>query len=109
MKNIMLSFIFSIFITCISAQIVPFKNLNLQSKSFSIDKESPKLDINDKFVYSSNFLKMKKSDAVYVTCTSDGNITAEFYCRISGTKDLIAKVFEKYDVWLYDKYVKLKI
>lgn len=95
-----------------NAQTIPFANLKLATKEFSIEKSSPELDINNNFIYGSTFLSLKKGDAVYVTCKEKDGENIEFYLREKGSKNLLAQVSETANAWFYykaDKDVTLEV
>ena len=94
------------------AQTIPFADSKIATKGFSIEKSSPELDINNSFIYGSNFLSLKKGDAVYVTCKENEGENIEFYLREKGSKNLLAQVSENANAWFYykaDKDVTLEV
>ncbi|MFN8261861.1 MAG: hypothetical protein U0X41_13060 [Chitinophagales bacterium] len=95
-----------------NSQTIPFAHLKSATKEFSIEKSSPTLEINNNFIYGSNYLDLTKGDAVYVTCKENEGENIEFYLREKGSKNLLAQVSEKANAWFYykaDKNVTLEV
>jgi hypothetical protein len=67
-----------------NSQTIPFAHLKSATKEFSIEKSSPTLEINNNFIYGSNYLDLTKGDAVYVTCKENEGENIEFYLREKG-------------------------